>query len=194
MVRYTPHVLAVVLVLGAALSHRFAPVSDPASSVEGGAAQGSDIRKKVEPTAAATHRRPSPPELKQDAPASAQGHHPRPVAEPLVVERAWSSRELMDEVMEVEEVDPDWGPGAEEDIVERFSELAPPEAQLVEARCRATLCRVELGLDPDALDVEDDVIDAVKAWNSNGLYVAESGPDVRIVVYMAREGLTLPRI
>jgi hypothetical protein len=24
--------------------------------------------------------------------------------------------------------------------------------------------------------------------------VAESGPDVRIVVYMAREGLTLPRI
>ena len=96
--------------------------------------------------------------------------------------------------MEVEEVDPDWGPGAEEDIVERFSELAPPEAQLVEARCRATLCRVELGLDPEALDVEDEVVDAVKAWNSNGLYVAESGPDVRIVVYMAREGLTLPRI
>lgn len=116
-----------------------------------------------------------------------------PVEDGAEVKTVEQTRMFMDQVIVAEAADAQWSSDAENRISEQFTEQAPEGAQLVETRCRTTLCRVEVALSTTAAAGSDEkALRALNAWNSDGFFVSEVGPPWRLVAYVAREGIPLP--
>lgn len=101
----------------------------------------------------------------------------------------------MERVTDTEAPDPVWSPEAEARIHDRFALRAPEGAVLLETECLSTVCRIEVGLGPSPEDGADDaIVSAAMPWDGNAFYVTEPGPNGRVVAYVAREGMVLPKL
>ena len=97
-----------------------------------------------------------------------------------------------------ERLDPTWAPGAEQSIRGLFQERDMQAVRLVDARCRATLCRIEIAQN-EAADGGDFEAGFRKLlirtpWQGQGFgrVYDPFGPSPKAVLFLAREGATLP--
>jgi hypothetical protein len=107
--------------------------------------------------------------------------------------RAQAEMALMEETLRTESPDAAWTHSAQSALADTFHAKAIPGAQLLDAHCRATLCRLEITLDSaSAQDQYRELFD-VAPWGAESLIHlnAETGA---VVMYLARETHTLPQL
>lgn len=124
-----------------------------------------------------------------------------PVEEPdwaalEILQRARSERRVatMTAAAAREPIDPEWGPATEQKISERFAAEAPVGFELLSATCKTTLCVAEIQSASRKQSAEQ------LAWSeflglSRGFVHrrADQGDGSRTVVFLAREGHSLPK-
>jgi hypothetical protein len=102
---------------------------------------------------------------------------------------------MVNEIAAQEAVDPDWAPGMQQVIAERFAIHGPEGAELVSSTCKTSLCIVEVA----PLSRSDST--GQMRWNRMfGLkrgfvmnYETAVKGEYRSVVYLARDGYHLPK-
>jgi hypothetical protein len=101
--------------------------------------------------------------------------------------------ELFEGKMFAEATDPKWGSVAELKLKEAFQREGTTVIQLVQAECRTTLCRLKLSLAGSASREEGlSALNRFAPWEGEGFM--RTYPEGSIVMYLAREGYSLPRL
>ncbi|HEX7037800.1 MAG TPA: hypothetical protein VF210_18665 [Pseudomonadales bacterium] len=126
---------------------------------------------------------------------------PKPAAPLSPVERAQlADQQALDQANYVSEthleeaVDPDWAPEAQESVYAMFADEALEGFTLTSADCRASLCRIEMGLDeaipgPEAFRK----LQQNTPWDGAGFVEITMDPP-GAVLYLAREGASIPEM
>lgn len=94
-----------------------------------------------------------------------------------------------------EAVDPDWGPAAEQKIIERFAARAPVGFKLLSATCKASLCIAEVETPSLIVSTKESRWHQFLGASSGYVYHrGDEGGAFRTVVFIARNGHILPAI
>jgi hypothetical protein len=103
--------------------------------------------------------------------------------------------ELVEGTLRTETVDPRWTDGAEATLRETFHKENMKGFQLWAVTCRTTLCRTELTLEGSSSPEESfkRLANSVP-WQGQGFVRIDPGESAGIVLYLSREGYSLPRL
>jgi hypothetical protein len=103
--------------------------------------------------------------------------------------------QFMEGTVHMERADPTWASAAEQALQEVFQHEESIGLQLVEAQCRATLCRLALSLN-GATSPEESLryLTHLVPWQGQGFAYIAQGESAEVVVYLAREGYVLPQV
>jgi hypothetical protein len=110
-------------------------------------------------------------------------------------EQRAAQTDLLVEQMHREGIDPVWKRDAEAQIRERLAEQPMTGAIRTDIECRASLCRLDVIV--ESVDVRDDAVAAlplIVPWSFEGYYRAADDDEQHVIVYVTREGATLPRL
>lgn len=98
------------------------------------------------------------------------------------------------EALEREGEDPSWSAEAERQLAARVQGGNIAGAQLIDASCGTTLCRVELALPAEHVtDRTPWDLQLLSPWRGGALVSMGQGNPARVVVWVARQGHRLPR-
>jgi hypothetical protein len=125
-----------------------------------------------------------PSRARREEPSKEAAEEPRedPVAQ---VTKAFSAR------LEAEPFDAKWAPVAEGLIAEHFP--AGDGRTLKEARCRSSVCRIELAFESETAR-DDELGSLTLPWDSVGVFQLDEQDSLTLVIYATREPEdTLPR-
>ena len=105
-----------------------------------------------------------------------------------------SQIELMEKTIFTEETDPEWSSEAELALDEAYRSGEMEMVEIVDIDCRTTLCRVELSFDGSGSSEEDffELVGLIP-WGGQRFMRVDTGENAEAVVYLAREGHSLPR-
>ena len=102
--------------------------------------------------------------------------------------------DLIEETMRAEASDLQWTDAAELSLQSVFQREESTGFHLVQAACRATLCRLELSLDGSVSPEESlRYLVHLMPWQGQAFVRSEDGEDAAVVMYLAREGHALPQ-
>lgn len=110
-------------------------------------------------------------------------------------EQRAAQTDLLVEQMHREGIDPVWKRDAEARIRERLAVQPMAGAISTEVECRASLCRLDAIF--ESVELRDDAVAAlprIVPWNFEGYYRAADDDEQHMIVYVTREGATLPRL
>lgn len=105
-------------------------------------------------------------------------------------------REHLDQELAMQPADEEWSLAAAEQIATAVGEAMLEGSQLLQAECRTTLCRAEVVHESKAdLDLFMERFHAALSWQTNSRNHTTNYQDGRVetVVYLAREGYSLPK-
>lgn len=108
-------------------------------------------------------------------------------------EHATRRAEVISAAAASEAVDPDWGPAAEQRIIERFAARAPVGFKLLSTTCKTSLCVAEIETPSRSVSTQQSGWHRFLGVSSGYVYHrGEEGSAFRTVVFVARNGHTLP--
>jgi hypothetical protein len=107
--------------------------------------------------------------------------------------RAQAELTLMDGTLRAEQPDPAWARTAQLALQTTFHQEALPGVELVDAECRATLCRMELAVDDTIPQDSLRNLLNLAPWSAP-TYVQIDTETGAAVMYLAREEHTLPQL
>jgi hypothetical protein len=110
-------------------------------------------------------------------------------------EQRAAQTDLLVEQMRREGIDPAWKRDAEAQIRERLAAQPMTGVISTDVECRASLCQLDMIF--DSVDVRDDalaVLPRIVPWDFEGYYRADDDDEQHVIVYVTREGATLPRV
>lgn len=106
-----------------------------------------------------------------------------------------SQLELMEETVLTEETDAEWSKEAELALDQVYSKEEMEQVERVDVECRTTLCRIELFFDESAIPEEAfRNLAHLTPWEGEGFMRMDDGDKAQAVVYLAREGHSLPKL
>jgi hypothetical protein len=114
--------------------------------------------------------------------------------EQQIADQTQAQIELMEATVLREAIDPEWAPSAQKVLKETFQQEALSGMYLVDADCRTSLCRMEVVFD-ETLAPEDGfrMLTDNSPWQGQGFVRIGTDEDPSIMVYLAREGHSLPQ-
>jgi hypothetical protein len=102
--------------------------------------------------------------------------------------------ELIEETIFIEETDPEWSYEAELALDEAYRNEDMERVELANIECRSTLCRIELLFDETSSPEEVfRNFPHITPWEGEGFIKINDGENAQAVVYLAREGYSLPQ-
>ncbi|MEL6349351.1 MAG: hypothetical protein AAFV53_39985 [Myxococcota bacterium] len=102
---------------------------------------------------------------------------------------------LLDEHVIGETPDRTWKEQAEAAIDQMIREQSFEAGSVVETECARSICRLEFAFDDErALDSGSGDALKITPWPGESFYIIEGGDTPRVVLYLAREGHSLPRV
>jgi hypothetical protein len=114
--------------------------------------------------------------------------------------QAQAQEDLIQKAVLTEQLDPSWAPAAETAIRRVFEEKQIESLRLVDAECRASLCRIEIaaneaGVDSAGFDQSFRKLLIHRPWQGQGFgrIYNPFGPSPTAVLFLAREGRDLPQ-
>lgn len=115
-------------------------------------------------------------------------------------EQADAQAALIEQAVVAERADPNWAPAAETSIRRMFQDSEIESLKLMNAQCRATLCRIDIasnGSSPGAEDFDQSFRRLLvhMPWQAQGFGRVYNpfGPAPTAVFFLAREGNALPQ-
>ena len=150
-----------------------------------------DELERSDPPAAPRIEVPARP-LATDAPAAPAS---RPAPPPSVADPRAAQGHLLHEQLRGEGRDPAWAAAAEAQVRERLAARPVAGARDVTVECGASLCRLDATF--DSVDARDHGLSAVPGlvpWDCEGFFQAADDDARHMVVYVMREGRTLPQV
>jgi len=110
-------------------------------------------------------------------------------------EHATRRAEVISAAAASEAIDPDWGPAAEQTIIESFAARAPVGFKLHSTTCKTSLCIAEIETPSRMLSTQQSGWHRFLGVSSGFVYHrGDEGGAFRTVVFVARNGHTLPAI
>jgi hypothetical protein len=107
----------------------------------------------------------------------------------------WAQIDVIEEAIMAEDPDPDWAQAAVDELDGAYQGEEMAGAEFVSVECRTTMCRMELALTgtKTAEETFRSLAD-LAPWEGQGFVQIEDGELGQVVVYLAREGHSLPQV
>ena len=110
-----------------------------------------------------------------------------------IEEQSLAQVDLIEAAVLTEEVDEEWGPQAQQTLGDLFENEEMTGMYLLGADCRTSMCRMEVAFDETVSPEKGLGTLADNApWQGEGFVRIGLGDDPSVVVYLAREGQSLP--
>lgn len=113
--------------------------------------------------------------------------------EEKILEQIKAEEEIIQERIQSEPLDVEWSNSAIKALYESVQEKTTGGIEILSADCRSTLCRVDFLFDTTSSDESLRELKHFVPWNSEGLIQIDDINSGQAVLYIAREGYSLPR-